>query len=275
MIDALLRTYFWVLRIVNLPLFVAPILWPKTGSEHDISMIERVRLVYVVFRNYRAVDTEMWFTEVWPIVIKALKTPPEKEGVIVECGCYTGGLTATLSYVAELTSREVHAFDTFEGMPKGSEPSDSKFVGRREGHHQGWDEGEHAAALETARENISRYGVADNVSLHVGLFEETLPRMDDAVAMVVVDADYEEAARTCLANLWSRLRDGCYYFSHGIRFLPGASVFYDREFWQDNFSTDPPGIVGAGAGLGLNPSLEVGYDSFLGYAVKNPLDDQY
>jgi len=266
MITKLLKLYRTGLDLANLPLFAVPILNPSTGQEHNISMSERLDLLWTINRNYHRTDTEVWYREIFPLVIKLLETSPEVSGDIVECGCYTAGLTATLSHVAELTGRHVHAFDSFEGMPDGSSEDDAAFVGG--GEAQGWTKGEYKTPRQRAESNIRQYGVPERVTFHEGWFENTLPELSDDVAFVFVDADYGEAAQTCLLELWPRLSDGAYYFSHGIQFRNVAKAYYDDTFWQEELGRDAPGIVGAGSGLGLNAGWKMGYDSFLGYTCK-------
>jgi O-methyltransferase len=34
-----------------------------------------------------------------------------------------------------------------------------------------------------------------------------------------------------------------------------ASLFFDKEWWINNLNADPPGLIGAGNGLGLFPDF--------------------
>ena len=47
------------------------------------------------------------------------------------------------------------------------------------------------------------------------------------------------------------------------------SLFFDKLWWKNNFNTIPPGLVGAGNGLGLYPA-DGGYKSSIAYTIKNP-----
>jgi len=47
-----------------------------------------------------------------------------------------------------------------------------------------------------------------------------------------------------------------------------ASLFFEKEWWHDNLNCDPPGLIGAGSGLGLLPSTGH-FKSALGYTIKN------
>ena len=53
-----------------------------------------------------------------------------------------------------------------------------------------------------------------------------------------------------------------------------APVFFDGEFWRKNLNSSPPGLVGAGGGLGLHPSPGA-FVSGLGYAIKDPNVSQF
>jgi hypothetical protein len=48
-----------------------------------------------------------------------------------------------------------------------------------------------------------------------------------------------------------------------------ASAFFSENWWSSAADCAPPGLVGAGTGLGLLPAAG-GYRSDLGYTVKNP-----
>lgn len=52
--------------------------------------------------------------------------------------------------------------------------------------------------------------------------------------------------------------------------LVGRSLcVFDREFWDGR----PPGLIGAGSGLGLSPMSDGSFGSCIGYAVKAPLSE--
>jgi hypothetical protein len=112
------------------------------------------------------------------------------DGQILEFGVFKGG---TIDYIARTRpDREIHGFDTFEGLPVG-------WSG------MGYDTGAFSAGGRLPR-------VRNNVRLHKGLFDITLPVWmagnDRPVALIHVDCDLYSSAKTVLALLRDRIKPG-------------------------------------------------------------------
>ena len=128
------------------------------------------------------------------------------EGHVLEFGVGAG---TTILQIAAATSKPVHGFDSFEGLPEdwsGTAERRGKFsTGRR----------------------VPK--VPPHVTLHRGWFEETLPEFLDShsgpVAFVHVDCDLYSSTRTVLRALASR-------------FVPGSILVFDEYFnypnWQQH-----------------------------------------
>jgi predicted O-methyltransferase YrrM len=63
------------------------------------------------------------------------------------------------------------------------------------------------------RDALLAYGLTDDeirrqITLVPGLFAETLPRYDQPIALLHVDADLYESYLDCLQNLWPRVEVG-------------------------------------------------------------------
>ncbi len=119
------------------------------------------------------------------------------------------------------------------------------------------------------KRNISKYGVINICNFNVGYFEYTLPNFKKKCAFVFLDVDLRDSLETCLKYLWPLLQDGCYLYTHKAPHREIASLFFDKDWWHNSVNSDPPGLVGAGTGLGLHPESG-GFKSHLGYTVKNP-----
>ncbi|MDD3618967.1 MAG: macrocin O-methyltransferase [Desulfobulbaceae bacterium] len=126
------------------------------------------------------------------------------EGLYMEFGVYSG---TTINHIAARAGRTVHGFDSFEGLPEqwGSVPA-GKFA-------------RHGDLPE----------VRDNVELHVGWFEDTLPKFleahDEPAAFLHVDSDLYSSARTILTALQPRI-------------VSGTVIVFDEFFnypgWQEH-----------------------------------------
>jgi hypothetical protein len=112
------------------------------------------------------------------------------EGQILEFGMFKGG---TIGYMARTRpEREIHGFDTFEGLPAG------------------WSEMGYDAGAFSAGGRLPR--VPNNVQLHKGLFDVSLPVWlagnDRPVALIHVDSDLYSSAKTVLYLLRGRINPG-------------------------------------------------------------------
>ncbi len=103
-----------------------------------------------------------------------------KEGLFLEFGVYNGD---TINIIADIVETKVHGFDSFKGLPEDWEMC-------KAGH-------------------FSRDGklpqVRDNVVLHAGWFDKTLPKFTEQhkepLAFLHVDSDLYSSARTILYGL--------------------------------------------------------------------------
>jgi hypothetical protein len=100
------------------------------------------------------------------LLTHALEIAP-KNGLVLEFGVATG---RTITHVASQTRRQVHGFDSFSGLP--------------ESWRTGFPQGAFAQELPQ---------VPSNVTLHKGLFSETLPEFianaTESVALLHIDCD--------------------------------------------------------------------------------------
>jgi predicted O-methyltransferase YrrM len=120
------------------------------------------------------------------------------EGLILEFGVEKG---LSIRHLASLTPRDVHGFDSFEGLP-------GDWTGTKE-----------------AKAAFSRSGklpkVPENAKLHVGWFDSTLPAFLKAnpgpCALLHVDCDIY----TSTVTIFTQLRD---------RIAPGTVIVFDEYF---------------------------------------------
>jgi predicted O-methyltransferase YrrM len=118
--------------------------------------------------------------------IKAITLP----GLIVECGVDSGG---SINHLAgALLNRRIHGFDSFEGLPEN------------------W------SGNNLARGHFARGGrlptVRDNVTLHRGWFDATLPpfaaTLDAPLALLHIDCDLYSSTKTIFEQLAPHLAVG-------------------------------------------------------------------
>src|SRR5262249_35118435 len=124
----------------------------------------------------------------WALLRFAASEAPAA-GLMLECGVADG---ASLRHLAKTTTRMLHGFDSFEGLP------------------------EHWAGTFERKGKFGRGGalpeVPANVALHKGWFEQTLPAFlaarQEPVALLHVDCDIYSSTVTIFRELTPRLQVG-------------------------------------------------------------------
>lgn len=140
-------------------------------------------------------------------------------GDVVECGVWRGGSMQAVAYtLIEVgdTERELHLFDTFEGMPENPRDIDRRtFAG-----------GESAAELLATSDKSAKiwaYAPFDDVRTamdeteypterihyHRGLVEDTVPReAPEHISILRLDTDWYDSTHHELEHLYGRLSPG-------------------------------------------------------------------
>ncbi len=132
------------------------------------------------------------------------------DGLILEFGVCTG---KSINFIAALHPRTViHGFDSFAGLPEE------------------WKERGIAKGTFAFKDHSFKPPVLNNVVLHVGLFEESLPLFVDTIqnqpiALIHMDADLYESTKTVFKYLGSHIH-------------PGTIIVFDEYFnyngWENH-----------------------------------------
>jgi len=126
-----------------------------------------------------------------------------QSGLVAEFGVDTG---STINFIADIVKREVHGFDSFEGLPED-------WIG-------------YADFSERFRRQGKPPKVRHNVNLHKGLFEKTLPEFlqtyAEDFAFIHVDCDLYSSTKTIFEYCSSRLK-------------PGTVIVFDEFFNYPNW----------------------------------------
>lgn len=174
------------------------------------------------------------------MALKILETPPDVEGVVIECGSWHGGSSANLSLICKLTNRKLLIYDSFQGLPE-TQPED----------RQPYESGDFAASLETVKQNIEKYGAIECCEFVEGWFNDTLPHLKRPVLLAFIDVDLESSLETCVRYIWPNLVEKGYIFIDEYVELDYCSIFWSERYWQKYFDRTPPGLIGSGVGLPL------------------------
>jgi O-methyltransferase len=121
--------------------------------------------------------------------------------------------------------RDLHLFDTFEGMPaptgrdvrRGGRTADDLLASRPP---TAWVWA--VASLEDVRTGMAETGYpAERVHFHAGLVEDTVPgQAPERIAILRLDTDWYDSTRHELDHLYDRVAPG------------GVIIFDDYDYWE-------------------------------------------
>lgn len=258
------RMYRGFINLLILPLFLRRFLKRAVGQEYSVGMTAKLRLLWRILQNVRKIPS---CTSWWEHVLLAeaiFLVPASLKGVVVECGCFKGASTASLSLACSLVGRRLKVFDSFEGLPEPTEADRAHHLPHY-GEVHTYEQGAFNADVETVMDNLKRFGAPDVCDLIPGFYSYTLPSFREKCVLVFADVDLRESLEACLKHLFPLLGNGCKLFSHEAHHLEMAQLFFDEGWWADNVDIPAPGLVGAGSGLAFNAD----FGSSIGYTVKD------
>ncbi|MEX2672754.1 MAG: TylF/MycF/NovP-related O-methyltransferase [Phycisphaeraceae bacterium] len=236
----------------------------SVGDEYGITRAQKLRLLRQIHRNASHITSGTNVDEHLMLVERILSLPRELKGDVVECGCFKGSSTTSLSLACKLTGRRLIVCDSFQGLPEVAD-DDRIHVSLHHRRYETYQKGEYSGTLGEVKENLRQYGALDVCDFVEGYFEDSLPQVAGQFAFIFLDVDLHESLKTCLRYLWPQLEDGGYLYTHEAQQLAFASLFFDRQWWHEQLDCAEPGLVGAG--IGLPTGIACG--SALGYAMKS------
>ena len=225
-----------------LPLTLFMFYGMSIDPSYGLTWRRRFALARRMRRNTTNIETGLSYRGHLAIAAKVFSVPRSVEGVIVEAGCWKGGTTTNLSLIAEVTGRTLVVYDSFEGLPPATE-----------GDHWASDMGEGAfkGELEEVRANVTRYGAVGSCEFRKGWFSDTLGSHTEPIVAAYVDVDYQSSFHECVIGLWPFLVDDGYFFIDEYTRLDYCALFFSERYWRTYFDRPPPGLMGAGSGVGL------------------------
>lgn len=222
----------------TMPFVLFPPLLPK------LSYPQRLRLAYGIDRISRHVKCEHNQMQMLSVCELVLNLPSGVKGVIVEAGSFKGGSGAKLSLLAKMTNRQLHLFDSFEGMPENTEPHQSGLWGQD--LHGAFQRGNYRGSLDEVKQNIARYGAPEVCTYHKGWFDDTMPQFKEKICAAYVDVDLASSTQTCLKYLYPLVVPGGAIFSQDGHIPLVVDVFRDEAFWKEEVGCPKPRMEGLG-----------------------------
>jgi O-methyltransferase len=171
------------------------------------------------------------------------------QGAVVECGVWRGGsMQAVARTLLDLDAadRDLHLFDTFEGMPppteedrrlKGASAEELMQSGPRP------DLVRAVADLDDVRAGMEQTGYPrQRIHYHPGRVEDTIPaQAPERIALLRLDTDWYESTKHELEHLYERVTPG------------GVVIIDDYDYWEGARKAVDEYIAGTGAPLLLVP----------------------
>jgi O-methyltransferase len=149
------------------------------------------------------------FVENLAIMNVALANVSLKDGAVVECGTWKGGMAAAMIETGG-PKRRYYFFDSFEGLPRANEIDGCK--ARR------WQADTSSPAyFDNCRASLEDFQRTlemtrckpDGIEVHKGFFENTVSAFDcPPVAVLRLDADWYESTMICLEKFWDHVMPG-------------------------------------------------------------------
>ncbi len=151
------------------------------------------------------------------MVYSIARAQSKQPGEFAEVGVFDGGSARMTCEVKG--DKELHLFDTFEGLPKSAEQD-------RDVHR----ENQYTSSLESVKEYLKDY---ENVFLHKGLFPESAEGLEEMkFSFVHFDVDIYESTLACLNYFYPRMNPGGIMLSHDYSLLAGVETAF-TEFLAD------------------------------------------
>ncbi|MFO0735181.1 MAG: TylF/MycF/NovP-related O-methyltransferase [Labilithrix sp.] len=139
------------------------------------------------------------------------------EGSFAEIGVYRGGTAYLLANVAKTKKRDLHLFDTFEGMPETDVKNDLHTAGD---------------FADTSLESVRKF-VGNSAEYHQGFFPATAAGLEDTrFSFAHVDVDIHQSVADCCSFFYPRMTPGgvMVFDDYGWTSCPGAKRAVDDYF---------------------------------------------
>lgn len=233
----------------------------SVGRSYGVQRKEKEKLV----ERFKASTVQIPSATAWPLHValahQVLCLSPELKGDVIECGCYKGSSTASLSLTCKLAGRRLWVCDSFQGLPAEEAPQAHEYPHLQVYGH--YEKGMYAGRLEEVKENVKRHGELSVCRFVPGFFCDSLKELKGPFVFAFLDVDLVSSMRDCIRYIWPLMADGAYIFTDDSLDMEVVRVWFDDDWWQRALGERSPGYVGSGCGLPLTPDV-----TSLGYARK-------
>jgi hypothetical protein len=222
------------------------------GKDYRITQMEKANFVKSIIKNHIKIRPLSYIEHHLLLIEEIFRIPRSLKGDVIECGCFNGGSTVTLSLACEMTHRRLFVCDSFEGLPEVKEEEKYEIYPTQSDTIYIWQKGDFSSngGIYGVQETVKKYGVIEVCQFVKGYFENTLKDIEtESIVLVFEDADLKSSVACCLKYLWPKLQQGSKFISHEPWSINVVSLFYDEKWWQEQLHTHPPGFWGSGYGI--------------------------
>jgi len=179
-------------------------------------------------------------------ILDVFRSVADVEGDIAEFGSHKG---SNLIYLAKLCQiyglqgrKKIHCFESFEGLQNF----------KAEDGVQDGNQGKYQGNLQTLQKVIDLFGYQNDIDIHQGFIEDTLPvflekNPDKKFSFLYYDADLYEPCKVMLDLLHDKLSvGGVFVFDeYGLEEWPGETQAVDEFIAanKDRFAVEKPAIT--------------------------------
>lgn len=207
-----------------------------------ISLCQRISLVSSFYKASICIESPHTQREILHMVKTILTLPRDRQGAVVEAGCFKGSSTAKFSLAAKLAGRELIVFDSFAGIPDNNELHDTNIYGK----DAYFGRGDYCGPIDEVKANVEKYGAIECCTFIKGWFDDTMPGFDRRLAAVYIDVDLASSTRTCIRYLYPLLAPGGMFYSQDGHLPLVIDVFDNDDFWKNSVGCSKPAVRGLG-----------------------------
>ena len=163
------------------------------GQKYDLGKSDKEKIIKRIKYALKKVDSATSIN-VHLELGKQILSLDKKEGFIVECGCYKGATTISLSIFAKIVGKKLIVYDSFEGLPSDTD----KFKDRNYPYLKltgKYKKGMYEGNLEEVKENISLFGEIDLCNFRKGFFEDSMKTHSEKIDFLFLDVDLVKSTK--------------------------------------------------------------------------------
>ena len=237
-------------------------IYDDSGKNYNLSSKDKENIVKRIKNALSKIDSATSI-DVHLELGKRILNLPKNDGSIVECGCYQGASTVSLSIFSKIVGKNLIIYDSFEGLP----PDDDN-VGKRNYPFLSltgtYKKGMYNSSIKNVINNLKFYGEYDVCELRKGYFNKSLIQHKEKIDFLFLDVDLVKSTSDCIKHLWTFINNGSYIYTDDACDMDVVKFWFDKEWWNKNLNCEPPSYIGSGCGINLGNSY-----SSLGFTIKN------